>query len=91
MTITNPTTPAAPVSTVTEYDVQLAPHTKVYHVEVESKGGSSPGIWEESFGSLEALHAFLRGVHAGRGITGYHDVHVKDWVPGIALIPETKP
>lgn len=41
------------------------PAITVYHVELQQEG-----IWTETFGTQEALMAFLRGVQAAHGVAG---------------------
>lgn len=46
---------------VERYKVPLDPPADVFHVEVLS----GDGVWEETFGTEDLVHAFLRGVQAG--------------------------
>ncbi len=47
-------------------EVPTDPPVKIYHVEIHDDTGS----WNETFGSLELLNAFLRGLSAGASMVG---------------------
>lgn len=57
------------VVTITEVKVaELEPEIVTFQVTMESERGS----WHESFGSVEQLTAFKRGLRAGCSLLGYH-------------------
>ena len=57
-----------PKVVVKKYGVDLEPPLCVYYVEIDTDAG----VWEETFGALDHLQIFLKGVRIGLDIIGMH-------------------
>lgn len=57
------------------------PPIDIYHVELSVPSG----IWTETFGSKEQLKAFMRGLEAASGMTGFKLVELKDSAANIGI------
>ena len=57
------------------------PSIHVYHVIVQNE----KGLWPETFGSLDALNAYLRGLKAMSRVLGRHDIDIPEVTPRSGL------
>lgn len=51
----------------------LDPAIEVFEVELHTdpSEGTVPGVWRETFGSRQEVERFMRGVEAGRAMSGH--------------------